>query len=90
MTRTFKALQLQHVGFVEQILFGVDPRGPRVKVPIRHRMQATLPRRSYGHRIRESRDPDPFPDQIFPQPCSQLRGLSMGLDRVFAERPFPD
>ena len=47
-------MQLQRLGFVEQIRFVGDPGGRRVKVPIRHRMQATLPRRSYDHRIREA------------------------------------
>jgi putative transposase len=52
-------------------------------VPIRHRMQATLPRRSYDHRIREAicetRDPDLFPELRIPDStirCWLHRGAS--------------
>ncbi len=63
-------MQLRRLGFVVKIGFGVDPGGRRVIVPIRHRMQATLPRRSYDHRVREAicetRDPDLFPELKIP------------------------
>ncbi len=63
-------MQLQRLGFVEQIRFDGDPGSRPVEVPIRHPMQATLPRRSYDHRIREAicetRDPDLFPELQIP------------------------